>query len=172
MDKERELHFNTAISGLAYAADQLDLALLGEKRHLNDQQIRNGPYSSKLKAIAEIADGASITDLDGARDDLLYLFGFLHYLKGGFYSALWDILSPAHLLLAEKLTPQEAQAILGDHAYWLSLDARLGHIHPIVQDENEYKTYDATFLGDPPEYHTVFYARHEIEARKRMYEKK
>ncbi|GHO51388.1 hypothetical protein [Ktedonospora formicarum] len=170
MNKETQLSLNTALSGLAYAADKLDMALLGEKRHMSTQQLENGPLATKLTSLAEIVDGASIIDVDAARSDLLYAFSFLKFLQGGFYSALWEILDRAHVCLVdEKLTEQQAQALLGTAGFWLSLDARLGHVHPLVEDEQGLKTYDASFLGMPDEYRTVYYALHEIETRKRHY---
>ena len=175
MQEKTKLDVSTAISGMMFAADSIDRALLGEKRHLNAQQAeRNGPFAIGLNQIAEIADGAHIDNIEKARTDLRFLFEQLHYLKGGFHSSLWDILDRAHVVLADMITEQEAKSLLGPQDDWLSLDTRLGYVHVLVQEtDGHYRTYAATYLGDPaPLYTTVRYARHEIEALKQVRTKK
>ncbi len=170
MKEETQRNVSTAIHGLMYVAEQIDLALLGEKRHLDAQKSeREGPFARRLHQIAEIADGGPIEDIEQARTDLQFLWEQIHHLGGGFYSALWDILAPAHVALSELITEQEAKVLLGENADWLRLDTRLGHVHPLIlgDDDATFRTYDSTFLGAPTEYHTVRYARHEIEARAR-----
>jgi hypothetical protein len=171
MREETRLHVSTAIHGLMYAAGTIDLALVGEKRHLDAQKSEHhGPFAQTLNRVAEIADGATVGDTEQAQADLLFLFGLLHHLQGGFYSALWDILARAHevLALADPMTESEAKALLGEEAYWLDLDMRLGHIHPLEKSDGAFRAYDATFLGSPSG--EVRFARYELEARKRLHE--
>jgi hypothetical protein len=133
-------------------AGEIDQALVGEKRHLDAfKSEQEGPFAQALTRTAEIVDGASIEDIEKARADLVFLFGFLHHLRGGFHSSLWEILAPAHERLAEMITEREAKALLGKHSYWMGLDMRMGHIHPLVKgDEDEsFRAYDSTFLGEP-----------------------
>lgn len=169
MQEETRLHVSTAIHGLMYVADTIDQALVGEKRHLDAQKSEHhGPFAQALNRVAEIADadGASVADTGQARADLLFLFGLLHHLQGGFYSALWDILARAHEVLADLMTESEAKALLGKEAQWLDLDVRLGHIHPLEEHDGAFRTHDATFLGSPSG--EVRFARYELEARKRL----
>lgn len=173
MKEETRLNVNTAIHGLMYAAELIDQALLGEKRHLDARKSESeGPFAITLSSIAEIADGAPIEDRDKAQADLQFLWEQIHHLKGGFYSALWDILARAHVKIAELITVEEAKSVLGDQAFWLSLDGRLGHLHPLVKGENDlsFRTYDSTYLGDPDDYEEVCYAKHEIEESKRRHD--
>ena len=169
MKEDTHLKVDTAIHGLMYVADIIDNALLGEKRHLDAQRSEyHGPFALALNRVAEIADGAPIPDAEKARDDLLFLFGLLHHLPGGFYSLMWDVLARAHELLADMITEQEAKAMMGKHAHWLNLDARLGHIHLLEERDGAFHSYDATFLGEP--LGEVRYARYELEARRRIYD--
>jgi len=170
MQTKTTQHVNAAIHGLMYVADQIDLALLGEKRQMNAQQAeRHGPFALALGRMGEIADGAAIEDIDAARADLQFCFTMLKHLGGGFYSALWDVVGRAHEILADQIPLQEAEAILGDHAHWLSLDATLGHIHLLEKKEDgTFRAYDATFLGKPLD--EVRYDRSEIVERKRIYD--
>lgn len=171
MQQETARSVSTAIHGLIYAADQIDQALLGEKRPMNAQQAeRHGPFALALHRLAEIVDGTTIEDIEAARADLQLCFPMLRHLGGGFYSALWEILGRAHELLADPITEKEAQAILGKHNHWLKLDATLGHIHLLeLKDDGKFHAYDATFLGRP--LNEFRYDRGEIEARKVMIEK-
>jgi hypothetical protein len=171
MQEETRLHVSTAIHGLLYAADTIDQALVGEKSHLDAQKSEHhGPFALALHRVAEIADGVTVEDTGQAHADLLFLFGLLHYLQGGFYSALWDILARAHevLVLADPMTESEAKVLLGEQGLWLDLDMRLGHIHPLEQRDGVFRAYDATFLGSPSG--EVRFARYELEARKRLHE--
>jgi hypothetical protein len=169
MEEKTRMHANTARFGLEYVADAIDQALLGEKRPLDTRQSEQGPFAQALNRVAEIADGAPTRDLEAARADLLFLFSLLRHLQGSFYSSLWDILSRAHVILADVITEDEAKALLGEHAGWLDLDAALGHIHPLKeQEDGTLCAYDSTFLGKP--FGTVKYARHEIEARKQTHQ--
>jgi hypothetical protein len=76
------------------------------------------------------------------------------------------VLARAHERVADLITVQEAKAVMGEHAYWLDFEARMGHLHPLVKSEGSFHTYDATFLGEPPD--EVRYARYEVEERKRV----
>jgi len=171
MNKDTELNMRTALSGLMYEADLIDEALLGKKRHLDARRCEElGPFALALRRIADLADGKPPLDVEAARSDLLFLWPMLHYLHGGFSSALWSILSRAHELVADRISEQEALVLLGEEGYSvrLDLDSRLGHLHPFEEREDGFRTYGATYLERPAG--AVSYARYEVEARKRTLE--
>ena len=144
--EETQLHINTTISGFLYARDAIDQALRGEKREWKDPSEQHEPLALILASIGEIVDGVPVQDIEAARRDLLFAFELLHHLRGGFYSTLWELLARAHERVADLITTQEAKTLLGEHAFWLGLDARLGHIHPLEKREGVFHTYDAMFL--------------------------
>ena len=165
MRDEMKVHVHTAIAGLMYSGGLIDQALLGEKRGYHQVKAHNGPFAQALSRVAEIADGADITDIAATRKDMLFLFDTLRYLRGGFYSSLWEILTPVHERAADLITPKEAEALAGkNYLSSLSLDARLGHLHPIEKQDGKWHTVDATFLGMP--LGEFWYARYEVEAVK------
>jgi hypothetical protein len=162
-----------AIHGLMDAADRIDQALLGEKRSLNAHSAeRTGPFAQAMYRLAAIADGAAIEDIEAVRADLLFTFPLMRALCGGFYTATQKVLFAAHLRCADLLTREQAEAILGEHKVWLDLAVRQGHIHPLVRtDDQEWRGYDATYLGLPDEWYEVRYARYEIQALRAQYDK-
>jgi len=172
MNENTKRDVQTAIHGMMHAAGELDRALIGKQRGLNAMQALNeGPFSKTLHMVAEIADGGPIGNTEDAEQAVIYLFGYTHFLRGGFYSSLYGILGRAHVRLAsdDLMTAKEAEQMVLPHDsfYTLELDAKLGHVHPLVLNEDaSWKTWDATYLGIPnPEIYTVRYARYEIEAR-------
>ena len=169
MKEETKHRVNSAIHGLMYEAEKIDKALIGEKRYLDAQKSEHrGPFALALNRVAEIADGAPVQDIEAARADMLFLFGMLHHLRGGFYSAMWEVISIAHEILADMITQREATRLMGEYADWLDLDTRLGNVHPFEETDGKFRAYDATFLGKPPS--EIRYARYEVESRKRLYE--
>ncbi len=169
MNDRTRLDANIALQGLLFVADVIDEALFGEKRQMNIEKAKLGPFVETLARVGDIADGESVPNIEGARVDLLFLFKFLHHLQGQFYSSLWRIVASAHEKVADVIAESEARALLEQHGLWLHLDAKLGHIHCLEEDESGLHTYDATFLGMPP-LGKVWYAKYEIEARKKVYD--
>ncbi|MBO0790281.1 MAG: hypothetical protein J2P36_04955 [Ktedonobacteraceae bacterium] len=167
MKEETRKNIDLAITGLMFVSKTIDKALLGKDRGLNARICESeGPFALALNRIGEIADGGPVEDKEVAQADLLFLFPFLHLLRGGFYSAMWEVLAPAHDRLVDLLTKKEAEELLGEeHAPFLDLDARLGHIHPSEKgvDDGKWHVYDRTYLK---EMGAQRYAKHEIEARK------
>lgn len=168
MRKETQQELDQVLDHLKISLQALQRELLGEQTIIGGAH-ENGPLAHKLRALAELADGAPITDMERARKDLLDLFGCIHHLRGGIpYRSLWAILSRAHLALADPITEQEAKSILGIYHVMLDDDISQGYYHPLVQKNGTYSTHDGMRLGKPTG--KVCYARYEIEARKRRYD--
>lgn len=169
-----ELHTSTAISGLIYAAKQIDQALVGKPRHLNAQQAEHsGPFALTMRRLGAIAGGGDIDDLEAARSDLLFAFPFLYHLGGGFYDSMAEVLFAAHLRCADLITPVEAKALMGSYEYWLHLEAVRGHLHLLVKtpEEHDWRVYDSTYLGEPGDWYEMRYAGYEVRAVHARYEK-
>ena len=143
MRKDTELYMSAAIAGLGYSLALIEKALLGEKR---DQPAGSGPFALALMRVAEIADGAPVVSIELARADMLYLFEMLHYLRGGFWASAWDILKRVHLLVADRISAQEAAAILGESELMLDIHERLGDLHSIDYLAGVWAGYEAKAL--------------------------
>ncbi len=155
MKEETQRNISTAHHGLLYAADLISQALTSEKAHIDVQKSHAGPFVQALNRVAEIADGAEITDQAQTERDLLTLWDCLHFLRGGFWSALWDVLAAAHVRMPQ-ISAKEAAALLATDVFMLGTEVRLGSLHPIEPDGK------ATWLYDRDETYT--YARYEVEA--------
>jgi hypothetical protein len=161
------LHVQTAISGLIGTARLVDEALLGKRRHLNEQVAQHtGPFAVAMQRLGAIANGGEIQDLEAARKDLLFMFSLMHLQGGAFYDSMSEVLFAAHLRCADLITRAEAEALLGEHKIWLRLDAACGDLHLVVRsgEEKEWRGYDATYLGEPHECYEVRYAGYEVRA--------
>lgn len=148
MREETQLHLSTAITGLVYSGDRIGEALLGETRGYDTSRSQNGPFARALTRMAEIADGGEITDLEAARKDMLYLFGLLPLLQGGFYDSAWRILGPAHARVADRIPADFAEAILGvGSEYMLDIEVKLGHLHRFDEQDPETERYSYQYAA-------------------------
>lgn len=155
MKEETKRNVDTAHHGLLYAADLIAQALTGEKAHIDYQKSLVGPFKQALNRVAEIADGAEISDQAATARDLVYLWDHLHFLKGGFWASLWDVLAAAHVRM-EQISAKEAATILETDVFMLGTEVRLEHLHPIEANGK------ATWLYSRDDDYT--YARYEVEA--------
>lgn len=144
MQEKTKQAITTAVSGLMYSGELIDMALLGEKRGYNWAKGLDGPFAQALTRIAEIADGAQVEDMIQARKDMLFLFDVLVFLQGGFYQIAWDIISRVHKIVADRISEKEAAAILGEPDFMMHIYAEIGKLHPV--DENVYAGYEVEVL--------------------------
>lgn len=131
MNEETRLNMVTARDGLGYSLEMIEEGLLGAKRGYVAQQAQDGPFARALSAVGEIADGAPVTNLQQTREDLLFLFEMLRFLRGGFWASAWAICKPVHEQVADRISAREAAAILGAPESRLAVEERLGRLHPI-----------------------------------------
>ena len=151
MQEKTKLDVYTAIQGLTYSSERIEQALSGKKRKRANprQDSDHSPFAQALTRVAEIADGAPITDKVAIQQDLLFLFDLLHFLRGGFYNSAWSVLSRAHALVADRISKQEAAAILGEPDFMVDIAVRLENLHPLEGEDG-----------------TPYYARYQVEALK------